>query len=260
MPGVWKYDSARIVAVCDLDAKRVEDAKRLVNGYYAKGGPAVQRRHRLRGLPGAAEQQGYRRGRHQHARPLACAARRGGRAGRQGRVPAEARVADHCRGARAGDAVHRSGRIFQIGSQQRSSPQLRYAAELVRNGRIGRLQTVKIGLPGDPAGGDEPEMPVPPTLNYDMWLGSTPDVYYTEKRVHPQAGYGRPGWLRCEQFGAGMITGLGRAPPRLRALGDGHRIHRAGRDLGHGGVPEERALGRPRARSRPRRSTPAACT
>jgi predicted dehydrogenase len=42
-----------------------------------------------------------------------------------------------------------------------------------------------------------------------MWLGSTPMVYYTENRVHPQKGYGRPGWLRCEQFGAGMITGWG---------------------------------------------------
>jgi Oxidoreductase family, C-terminal alpha/beta domain len=52
-------------------------------------------------------------------------------------------------------------------------------------------------------------MPVPRNLNYDAWLGSTPWVYYTEKRVHPQTGYDRPGWLRCEQFGAGMITGWG---------------------------------------------------
>jgi predicted dehydrogenase len=107
------------------------------------------------------------------------------------------------------NAVHRSGRIFQVGSQQRSSPQFRYAAELVRNGRIGQLQTVEVGLPGDPSGDPEPAMPVPKNLDYDMWLGSTPVVPYTEKRVHPQVGYGRPGWLRCEQFGAGMITGWG---------------------------------------------------
>jgi hypothetical protein len=80
---------------------------------------------------------------------------------------------------------------------------------LVRNGRTGDLKHVEIGLPGDPSGPDAPEMPVPPNLNYDAWLGSTPVVYYTEMRVHPQNGYGRPGWLRCEQFGAGMITGWG---------------------------------------------------
>jgi predicted dehydrogenase len=107
------------------------------------------------------------------------------------------------------DTVRKSKQIFQIGSQQRSSTQFRYAAELVRNGRIGDLKTVLVGLPGDPSGDEEAEMPVPQNLNYDMWLGSTPQVYYTEKRVHPQNDYSRPGWLRCEQFGAGMITGWG---------------------------------------------------
>ena len=62
-----------------------------------------------------------------------------------------------------------------------------------------------------------------------MWLGSTPVVSYTEKRVHPQNGYGRPGWLRCEQFGAGMITGWG-----------AHHIDRAhwGMDTEHTGPVE----------------------
>jgi len=88
--------------------------------------------------------------------------------------------------------------------------QFRIAAELVRNGRIGKLGTVKIGLPGDPSGPEAPEMPIPKNLNYDMWLGSTPRVYYSEMRVHPQNSMtDRPGWLRCEQFGAGMITGWG---------------------------------------------------
>ena len=120
--------------------------------------------------------------------------------------PASLTIAE---GRALSNAVHKSGRIFQIGSQQRSSPQFRFAAELVRNGRIGRLTTVQVGLPGDPAGQDEPETPVPANLDYERWLGSTPYVYYTEKRVHPQGNYDRPGWLRCEQFGAGMITGWG---------------------------------------------------
>lgn len=99
---------------------------------------------------------------------------------------------------------------MQVGTQQRSTAQFRIAAELVRNGRIGKLHTVRVGLPGDPSGPDASEMPIPKNLNYNMWLGSTPEVYYTEIRVHPQNSMtDRPGWLRCEQFGAGMITGWG---------------------------------------------------
>lgn len=112
-------------------------------------------------------------------------------------------------GRQLSNIVQQKGVIFQMGTQQRSMQQFRIAAELVRNGRIGQLQTVKVGLPGDPGGPDAPVMPSPKNLNYDMWLGSTPEVYYTEMRVHPQTGYSHPGWLRCEQFGAGMITGWG---------------------------------------------------
>jgi len=210
IPGVWKHDTARIVAVSDLDSKRLQDAKRLVNGFYAKktGKP-------YDGVAGYPDYRDLLASRdvdavlistpdHWHALIAIAAVRAGKDVYMQ--KPASLTIAE---GRAVADAVDRSGRIFQIGSQQRSSPQFRYAAELVRNGRIGRLQTVKIGLPGDPSGPVEPEMPVPPNLDYDRWLGSTPLVYYTENRVHPQASYDRPGWLRCEQFGAGMITGWG---------------------------------------------------
>ncbi len=85
----------------------------------------------------------------------------------------------------------------------------------MRNGRIGKVQQILIGLPVDPSGNVEPEMPVPPNLNYDMWLGSTPTGLLHGKTRAPAGGepgssrYDRPGWLRCEQFGAGMITGWG---------------------------------------------------
>jgi predicted dehydrogenase len=210
MPGVWKHDHARIVAVCDLDSGRMEDAKTLVNGYYAgKTGRPYD------GVRGYLDYEALLGDKdvdavlvstpdHWHAIPAIAAVRAGKDVYLQ--KPASLTIAE---GRALSNAVHASGRIFQIGSQQRSSPQFRYAAELVRNGRIGQLKTVLVGLPGDPSGDEEPEMPVPKNLNYERWLGSTPWVYYTEKRVHPQGGYDRPGWLRCEQFGAGMITGWG---------------------------------------------------
>ena len=208
LPGIWRHDSARIVAVCDLDSRRAQDAVTLVNGHYARqsGKPysGVTAYADYRELLANADIDAVviSTPDHWHA-PIAIDAV----AARKDvylQKPASLTIAE---GRALSDAVHRSGRIFQIGSQQPSMAQFRYSA--VRNGRIGRLQTVEIGLPGDPAGNDEPEMAVPKNLNYEMWLGSTPLVPYTEKRVHPQQGYDRPGWLRCEQFGAGMITGWG---------------------------------------------------
>jgi predicted dehydrogenase len=111
------------------------------------------------------------------------------------------------------DMIRKTGVVFQLGSQQRSMnpwPQFKKACELVRNGRIGELKTVRVGLPGDPAGGTAAEMPIPGRFNYDAWLGSTPYIYYTLDRVHSLTDVNsRPGWLRLEQFGAGMITGWG---------------------------------------------------
>ena len=210
LPGIWKYDGARIVAVCDLDANRVEAGKALVNGYYSKKtGKAYQ------GVTGYHNYKEMLANKdidavvistpdHQHAIIAVDAVRAGKDVYLQ--KPASLTIGE---GRYLSDAVQASGRILQIGSQQRSWKQFHRACELVRNGRIGEIRHVEIGLPGDPSGGNTQEMPVPPNLNYDAWLGSTPVVYYTEDRVHPQVGFGRPGWLRCEQFGAGMITGWG---------------------------------------------------
>jgi predicted dehydrogenase len=210
MPNILRYDMARIVAVCDLDANRVAEGKTFVNDFYAK-----QSGKPYDGVTGYGNYRDLLANKdidavvistpdHWHALIAIAAVRAGKDVYLQ--KPASLTIAE---GRALSDAVRASGRIFQIGSQQRSTIQFRYAAELVRNGRIGKLHTVEVGLPGDPSGDVEPEMPVPKNLNYEMWLGSTPHVYYTEKRVHPQSGYDRPGWLRCEQFGAGMITGWG---------------------------------------------------
>jgi predicted dehydrogenase len=210
LPGVWKYDTARIMAVCDLDTKRAGEARDLVNNYYSgqTGKPydGVQVYHDHRELLQNKDIDAVLISTPDHWHALAAI--HAVEAGKDVYLqkPASLTIAE---GRTLSDTVSRSGRIFQIGSQQRSMQQFRYAAELVRNGRIGQLKTVYVGLPGDPSGGVATEMQAPPNFNYDTWLGSTPEVYYTVDRVHPQSGYDRPGWLRCEQFGAGMITGWG---------------------------------------------------
>lgn len=209
-----KYDVARVVAVAELDSIRGQKGKEYIEKFYAekKGKPnyvdvKVYGDYREMLMDKDIDAVIISTPDHWHAKPAIDAALAGKDIYLQ--KPASLTIEE---GRLMSDTMHRTGRIFQIGSQQRSQnpwPQFKRACELVRNGRIGALHMVKIGLPGDPGGPEVPEMPIPANLNYDMWLGTTPEVYYTETRVHPQADFSRPGWLRCEQFGAGMITGWG---------------------------------------------------
>jgi predicted dehydrogenase len=213
MPEVWKYNHAHILAVCDLDSNRLVAGQQLVDEHYSKKSE--------RDYKATLAYENYQdllankdidaviisTPDHQHAIHAVNAVRAKKDVYLQ--KPASLTIAE---GRYLADTVAASQQILQIGSQQRSInpwPQFHRACELVRNGRIGELKEVEIGLPGDPSGPDAPLMPIPKNLNYDAWLGSTPEVYYTEMRVHPQNSFDRPGWLRCEQFGSGMITGWG---------------------------------------------------
>jgi len=207
-----RFDEARIIAVADLDSNRVAKGKQFIEDFYAKktgSKEAVNVKtygdYREMLLNKDIDAVMISTPDHWHSQPAIEAALAGKDVYLQ--KPTSLTIAE---GRMLVDVIKRKGTILQVGTQQRAMPQFRIAAELVRNGRIGKLHTVKIGLPGDPSGPGAPEMPVPKNLNYDMWLGSTPEVYYTEMRVHPQNSMSdRPGWLRCEQFGAGMITGWG---------------------------------------------------
>lgn len=223
MTSIARYPGARIMAVCDLDKRRADAGPDAVRKNYEKAS-AVNG-----GLKGDWDIKVYYDYKellenknidavhislpdHHHAIVGVHCVNAGKDVYLQ--KPASLTIEE---GRILANAVKRTGRILQMGSQQRSVdpwPQFKKACELVRNGRIGKIRTIEVGLPGDPGGGNPQKMSIPENLNYDAWLGATPEVYYTEDRVHSQAPFpqgilNRPGWLRCEQFGAGMITGWG---------------------------------------------------
>ena len=210
LPGVWKHDVARIVAVSDLDSKRMAEGKQFIEDYYTQkmGSPYldVKQVGDYRDLFKSKDIDAViiSTPDHWHSQPAMEAAL----AGKHVYLQKPTSLTIH-EGRQLVEVIKKTGVVLQLGTQQRSSEQFRLAAELVRNGRIGKLHTVRIGLPGDPSGPEAPAMSVPANLNFDMWLGSTPEVPYTEIGVHPQNDYGRPGWLRHENYGAGMITGWG---------------------------------------------------
>jgi predicted dehydrogenase len=87
-------------------------------------------------------------------------------------------------GKRIVAAVKKSGRVLQTGSQQRSDKSFRLACELVRNGRIGKVQKVTVWLPMGVRGGPFTTREVPKSLNWDFWQGQTPQVPYVPERCH----------------------------------------------------------------------------
>lgn len=105
------------------------------------------------------------------------------------------------------DLVTKHKRVFRTDSEFRSLPQFHRAVELVRNGRLGKLHTIRTGIPGDSGTSvsRHVDMPVPEELNYDMWLGPAPVKPYTEQRVHQIKGYQRPGWMNITDYCDGKI-------------------------------------------------------
>jgi predicted dehydrogenase len=214
MPGLLRQGDVRVVAVCDLDSLRLADGKAMVESHYKKKNVGIDvatygdyreaLRHKDYDAVSISTPD------HWHAEPIVAAAML--RKDIYVQKPLTMTIAE---GRAVSDIVRKNQCMFQIGSQQRSGSQFRIACEMVRSGRIGKLHTVKIGLPSDPSGGSVTEIPVPSNLNYDMWLGCTPLAPYTKDRVHAQGAdlktrYGeRPGWLRIEDYCLGMITGWG---------------------------------------------------
>ena len=99
--------------------------------------------------------------------------------------------------------VRQTGRVVQVGTQQRSGPQFHIACSLVRNGRIGRLKQVAVLLPGGdfrvlPAATPEP---VPREVNWDLWSGQAP--------LHPYSAARLNSFRRWLDYGGGLVTDWG---------------------------------------------------
>jgi predicted dehydrogenase len=205
---------ARMVAVCDLDSRRLAAGQKMAGDYYTErgeSGVSVKAFHDYHEVLSAPDIDAVvvTVPDHSHALIAIEAAIAGKHVYVQ--KPVTYSIAEAI-GLR--QAVEAKKIILQTGSQQRSERpwgSFRKASEAVRNGRIGRLQTIKIGVGLDQPSGHAPEpLPVPVNLDYERWLGAAPEQPYMERRVHPQDSLdGRPGWITTEDFGLGMITNWG---------------------------------------------------
>ena len=202
---------ARVTAVCDVDAHRMQDAQWLAEKIYT-----VET-----GKDASKSVKAFRDFREVLARPdidavlivtpdfwHAAHAVAAAEAGKDIYLekPLTYSIAE---GRKLVSAVNKKNRILQVGSQQRSSIHFLMACEIVRNGRVGKLKTIRAWLPEDQGHGNAAPQPVPPNLDYEAWMGPTAAAPFTEDRVHPQTSYERPGWLQIEPYCLGMVTGWG---------------------------------------------------
>jgi len=107
-------------------------------------------------------------------------------------------------------AVRESGVVFQFGTQQRSGGNFRFACELARNGKIGQLKTILVGVPASWTCKKQPTEPVPKELDYDLWLGPAPLAPYCYQRCRPwteKEGYSV--WYCISDYCMGMIGNWG---------------------------------------------------
>jgi predicted dehydrogenase len=182
---LW-HDRVQVVAVCDVDRGHRDDAKETAEKHYAEHKPSgefkgidtygdfreVLARDDIDVVTIATPD-------HWHA-PIAIAAAKAGK-DMYCEKPLTRTIAE---GRALSDTVRRTGRVLQVGSQQRSDRRFRLACELVRNGRIGSLHTIRVYLPGGDETGLHPPAPVPEGFDYDFWLGPAPWAPYAKERCH----------------------------------------------------------------------------
>ncbi len=198
-------DDARVVAVCDVDKWRLDRAKSEVDKHYKTGG--CQATADWREVVGRDDIDAIMNSTpdHWHVPISLAAVRRGKHVSCE--KPLTLSIAE---GRELADAVRKHDVTFRTDSECRSNSYMHKLAELVRNGYVGRIKRIEVGVPtGDIAGGKADPMPVPAELDYDMWTGPAPMKPYTLDRVHTPHSYARPGWMRCRETCEGMVTNWG---------------------------------------------------
>ncbi|HEY0074484.1 MAG TPA: Gfo/Idh/MocA family oxidoreductase [Abditibacteriaceae bacterium] len=169
----------RVLAVCDVDKNHLRDAKNKVDGRYGNTDCAAYTDFRELLARTDIDAISLATPDHWHAIPAIMAAKAG--MDIYGEKPISHTLAE---GIAMVDAVQKYGRIWQTGSWQRSQRDFRFACELVRNGRIGKVVKIEVGLPTGSGSGPVNFSEPPPHLDYDFWVGPSPWTPYSDKRAH----------------------------------------------------------------------------
>ena len=187
----------QVVAVCDVDGRHLENAKQRVNNFYRNQDCRSYRDYRQMLDKEQLDIVSQATPDHWHALVAIDCARQG--IDIYGEKPLARTIGE---GRLICDAVKRYGIVWQTGSWQRSVRDFHRAAELVINGRIGKVNYVEVGLPDGGQRAMTPLLPVPDYLDWDLWLGPAP--------WRPYQDFGRGGchwdWRWIMDYSGGQLT------------------------------------------------------
>ena len=174
-----KLPAARVVMVCDVDGYRMRRAKAMVDAAYDNQDCAMSKDFRDVLARKDIDAVMISTPDHWHTLISLMAAR----AGKD--VQCEKPTLTIAEGKILIETIRKLKRVFQTSTEDRSLPQYHRMAELVRNGRVGKLQRIEVILPKQPTfPGDPTPQPVPPDLDWELWLGPAPFAPYTQHRAH----------------------------------------------------------------------------
>ena len=193
MRDFMRKNEVQMVAVCDVDKSHRDKAKKLVDEKYGNSDCGTYLDFRELIGRGDLDAVMLALPDQWHSIPAVAAARAGLD------IHAQKPLARTIREGRAiCDAVQHYGRVWQTGSQQRSERNFHRACELVRNGRIGKVHRVEVGLPTGGTSDNKPIQPVPEGLDWDLWLGPAPWV--------PFRGVCHWNWRWIMDYSGGQLT------------------------------------------------------
>ena len=173
------FKDAKVVMVCDVDSKNLIQAKQVVDEQYLNKDCATTKDFREVLARKDIDTVMISTPDHWHTLISVMAIR----AGKD--VQCEKPTLTIAEGQFLSKVVRQHKKVFQTSTEDRSLPVYHRMAELVRNGRIGKLQKIEVILPKQPNGpGDPTPQPIPPELDYEMWLGPAPYAPYCKDRVH----------------------------------------------------------------------------
>ncbi len=107
------------------------------------------------------------------------------------------------------NAARKHKRVFQTGSMQRSWPEFRQAAEIVRNGYLGDIKHIKVNIGKPPVKYNLPEESIPEGLDWKLWLGPNEYAPFNAELAPPTSKDVFPNWRLYSEFGGGMVTDWG---------------------------------------------------